>query len=84
MAKPPPATDIRDVQAIEHDRAFFDSDRFGDVPDDNQAAYGGMTADVPDGKLYIARPRLRRLAREDRDHRSAGRDGPAGPDVHLA
>jgi hypothetical protein len=40
MAKPPPVTDIRDVQVIKHDRAFFLSDRFGDVPEDNQAALG--------------------------------------------
>jgi len=40
MAKPPPVTDIRDVQVIKHDRAFFLSDRFGDVPGDNQAALG--------------------------------------------
>jgi len=40
MPKPPPVTDIRDVQVIKHDRAFFLSDRFGDVPQDNQAALG--------------------------------------------
>jgi len=40
MGKPPPATDIRDVQVIKHDRAFFMSDRFGDVPEENQAALG--------------------------------------------
>src|SRR6266498_2616805 len=40
MSKPPPVTDIRDVQVIKHDRAFFMSDRFGDVPEDNQAALG--------------------------------------------
>src|SRR5438093_9593045 len=40
MAKPPAVTDIRDVQVIKHDRAFFLSDRLGDVPEDNQAALG--------------------------------------------
>src|SRR6266542_795212 len=40
MGKPPPATDIRDVQVIKHDRAFFMSDRFGDVPEENQTALG--------------------------------------------
>lgn len=40
MAKPAPVTDIRDVQVIKHDRAFFLSDRFGDVPEENQAALG--------------------------------------------
>ena len=40
MAKTAPVTDIRDVQVIKHDRAFFLSDRFGDVPEDNQAAIG--------------------------------------------
>src|SRR6266498_2825826 len=40
MSKPPPVTDIRDVQVIKHDRAFFMSDRFGDVPEENQAALG--------------------------------------------
>src|SRR5438128_4837778 len=40
MVKPTPVTDIRDVQVIKHDRAFFLSDRFGDVPEDNQAALG--------------------------------------------
>jgi glycogen debranching enzyme len=40
MAKPAPVTDIRDVQVIKHDRAFFLSDRFGEVPEDNQAALG--------------------------------------------
>src|SRR5947208_11719978 len=40
MAKPTPVTDIRDVQVIKHDRAFFLSDRFGDVPEENQAALG--------------------------------------------
>jgi glycogen debranching enzyme len=40
MARPAPITDIRDVQVIKHERAFFLSDRFGDVPQDNQAALG--------------------------------------------
>jgi glycogen debranching enzyme len=40
MAKPQQVTDIRDVQVIKHDRAFFLSDRFGEVPEDNQAALG--------------------------------------------
>jgi glycogen debranching enzyme len=40
MAKPQPVTDIREGQVIKHDRAFFLSDRFGDVPQDNQAALG--------------------------------------------
>src|SRR5439155_3429825 len=40
MAKPPAVADIRDVQVIKHDRAFFLSDRFGDVLEDNQAALG--------------------------------------------
>src|SRR5436309_3176821 len=40
MAKPPAVTDNRDVQVIKHDRAFFLSDRFGDVPEENQAALG--------------------------------------------
>src|SRR5919197_3316429 len=38
--KPPPATDIREVQVIKHDRGFFLSDRRGDVPDRNTAALG--------------------------------------------
>jgi glycogen debranching enzyme len=40
MAKPIPVTDIREVQVIKHGRAFFLSDRFGDVPEENQAALG--------------------------------------------
>jgi glycogen debranching enzyme len=40
MPKPAPVTDIRDVQVIKHDRAFFLSDRFGDVPEQNQSALG--------------------------------------------
>jgi glycogen debranching enzyme len=40
MAKPQPVTDIRDGQVIKHDRAFFLSDRFGDVPEGNQSALG--------------------------------------------
>ncbi|MFN2590316.1 MAG: glycogen debranching N-terminal domain-containing protein, partial [Actinomycetota bacterium] len=38
--KPKPPTDIRDVQVIKHDQAFFLSDRYGDVPENNQAALG--------------------------------------------
>jgi glycogen debranching enzyme len=40
MARPEPVTDIRDAQVIKHDRAFFLSDRFGDVPKGNTAALG--------------------------------------------
>jgi glycogen debranching enzyme len=40
MARPAPATDIRDAQVIKHDRTFFLSDRFGDVPVGNTAALG--------------------------------------------
>ena len=40
MAKPQPVTDIREGQVIKHDRAFFLSDRYGDVPEGNQAALG--------------------------------------------
>jgi glycogen debranching enzyme len=40
MAKPQPVTDIREDQVIKHDRAFFLSDRFGDVPEGNQGALG--------------------------------------------
>jgi glycogen debranching enzyme len=40
MAKPPVVTDIRDAQVIKHNGTFFLSDRFGDVPQDNQAALG--------------------------------------------
>jgi glycogen debranching enzyme len=40
MGKPQPVTDIREDQVIKHDRAFFLSDRFGDVPEGNQAALG--------------------------------------------
>jgi hypothetical protein len=40
MAKPAAVTDIRDVQVIKHDRAFFCSDIFGDVPEGNEAALG--------------------------------------------
>jgi glycogen debranching enzyme len=38
--KPPPVTDIREVQVIKHDRSFFLSDRHGDVPKGNTAALG--------------------------------------------
>ena len=38
--KPPPVTDIRDVQVIKHDRSFFLSDVHGDVPKGNTAALG--------------------------------------------
>jgi glycogen debranching enzyme len=40
VAKPQPVTDIREGQVIKHDRVFFLSDRFGDVPEGNQAALG--------------------------------------------
>src|SRR5688572_1695437 len=40
MPKPPATLDIRDVQVIKDDRAFFMSDRFGDVPVENTAALG--------------------------------------------
>lgn len=40
MAKARSVTDIREAQVIKHDRAFFLSDRFGDIPEDNQAALG--------------------------------------------
>ena len=40
MAKRKAAVDIRDAQVIKHDRAFFLSDAFGDVPEDNTAALG--------------------------------------------
>ncbi|HEX9891776.1 MAG TPA: glycogen debranching N-terminal domain-containing protein, partial [Actinomycetota bacterium] len=40
MAKPPLAVDIREVQVIKDDRTFFLSNRFGDVPEHNQAALG--------------------------------------------
>jgi glycogen debranching enzyme len=40
MAKSAAVTDIRDVQVIKHDRAFFCSDLFGDVPEGNEAALG--------------------------------------------
>jgi len=40
MPKPPATLDIREVQVIKDDRAFFLSDRFGDVPADNTAALG--------------------------------------------
>jgi glycogen debranching enzyme len=40
MTKPQPVTDIRDGQVIKHDRTFFLSDRFGEVPEGNQAALG--------------------------------------------
>jgi glycogen debranching enzyme len=33
-------TDIRDVQVIKHDQSFFLTDRYGDVPEGNQAALG--------------------------------------------
>ncbi len=37
-ARPP--THIRDVQVIKHDRSFFLADRYGDVPEENEAALG--------------------------------------------
>ena len=40
MGKAPVVTDIRDNHVIKHNRAFFLSNRFGDVPEDNQAALG--------------------------------------------
>ncbi|HEX2267273.1 MAG TPA: glycogen debranching N-terminal domain-containing protein, partial [Actinomycetota bacterium] len=40
MGKAPVVTDIRDNQVIKHNRTFFLSNRFGDVPEDNQAALG--------------------------------------------
>ncbi len=40
MTKPQPVTDIREDQVIKHDRAFFLSNRFGDVPEGNQGALG--------------------------------------------
>ncbi len=40
MAKPAATVDVRDAQVIKHDRAFFLSDEFGDVPADNRAALG--------------------------------------------
>lgn len=46
MPKARPVTDIRDAQVIKHDRAFFLSDRFGDVPEDNQAALGLYVRDT--------------------------------------
>ena len=38
--KPPPVTDIREIQVIKHDRSFFLSDMSGDVPKGNTAALG--------------------------------------------
>src|ERR671925_1885788 len=38
--KPAPATDIRDVQVIKHDRGFMLSDARGDIPEGNTAALG--------------------------------------------
>ena len=38
--KPPPVTDIRDVQVIKHDRSFFLSNAHGEVPRGNTAALG--------------------------------------------
>jgi glycogen debranching enzyme len=38
--KPPPVTDIREVQVIKHDRSFFLSDVNGDLPKGNTAALG--------------------------------------------
>ena len=38
--KPPPVTDIREIQVIKHDRSFFLSDLSGDVPKGNTAALG--------------------------------------------
>jgi glycogen debranching enzyme len=46
MPKVQPATDIRDAQVIKHERTFFLSDRFGDVPEDNQAALGLYSRDT--------------------------------------
>jgi glycogen debranching enzyme len=40
MPKPAPVIDIREVQVIKHGRMFFLSDRFGDVPEENQSALG--------------------------------------------
>jgi glycogen debranching enzyme len=40
VAKRKAAVDIRDAQVIKHDRAFFLSDAFGDVPEGNTAALG--------------------------------------------
>lgn len=40
MPKPPATLDIREVQVIKDDRAFFMSDDFGDVPAENTAALG--------------------------------------------
>jgi glycogen debranching enzyme len=38
--KPPPVTDIREVQVIKHDRSFFLTDVHGDIPKGNTAALG--------------------------------------------
>jgi glycogen debranching enzyme len=46
MAKARAVTDIREAQVIKHDRAFFLSDRFGDIPEDNQAALGLYVRDT--------------------------------------
>lgn len=40
MTRSGEATDIRDVQVIKEDRTFLLTDRFGDVPEDNEAALG--------------------------------------------
>ena len=40
MRKPESPRDIRDVQVIKHDRAFFVSDSLGEVPEDKQTALG--------------------------------------------
>jgi glycogen debranching enzyme len=41
-----PPTDIRGVQVIKHDRAFFASDRFGQVPAENRAGLGLYVRDA--------------------------------------
>ncbi|HEX6262865.1 MAG TPA: glycogen debranching N-terminal domain-containing protein [Actinomycetota bacterium] len=46
MARPPATVDIREVQVIKHDRTFFVSNRFGDVPEGNTAALGLYQADT--------------------------------------
>ena len=46
MPRPPATVDIREVQVIKHDRTFFVSNRFGDVPEGNTAALGLYDADT--------------------------------------
>jgi glycogen debranching enzyme len=46
MRKSQPPTDIREVQFIKHDRAFFASDRFGQVPAENRAGLGLYVRDT--------------------------------------